>query len=349
MGRSLSSSLLEEGVEVFGFDKGDGLSLLETYIKEASYIYHLAGVNRPERKEEFREGNVIFTKTLVDLTKKNNPNAVIVYASSIQAELDNDYGRSKLEAERILGESGLSIRIYRLSNVFGPGCRPNYNSVVATFCDNLSLGKPCFIRDRDYVVPFQYVEDVCGYFKSELGEKKEIKSFRYVYPIYECSLGHLYELLTRFKSEIEGENHLPLIGNGFELKLFKTLCFYLRDATLPYNKAKDERGYFEEIYKDKRYGQISINMAYPHIEKGGHYHTRKKEIFLTCIGNCLIKQTHIETGDTIMDEVSGDKPKRVNIIPYYSHTIENLGDIPSYTLMWISEIYDKDNPDTIRK
>ena len=340
------------GHEVFKYDLGSTIEELKDYISKADFVIHLAGINRPLTVEEFYEGNTNFTKQLVDLVKKiRGKELPIIMSSSTQAALDNDYGKSKKMGEDYLLNSGLPVYVYRLANVFGKWCRPNYNSAAATFCYNIAHGLEISIRDREYVVHYNYVDDIADEFLRVLScdcksGSKEILSVK---PVYDCSLGHLADLLYYFKAEIESERHLPLIHGEFELKLFKTFCDYLSDEGYSFNFAADARGSFEELYKSKKWGQISDNVAFPGITKGGHYHKYKKEIFYTVIGKSEIKQRNIDNDDVVVDVVSGDNPHPVKILTGYTHQITNIGDVDTHTIMWISEIYNPDTHDTYRE
>lgn len=336
---------------VFKYDIDSSLDELKEYISKCDAIIHLAGINRPLTTEEFYDGNTNFTKKLVDLVKEKHRDIPIIFSSSIQAELDNDYGKSKRMAEEYLLSSGLTTYVYRLANVFGKWCRPNYNSASATFSYNIAHNLPISVRDPNYVVSYNYVTDIVNEFIDVIEAKKEAltKDINYIEPTYECSLGRLSELLYYFKSKVESDEHLPTINNEFEYKLFVSFLDYLSDEGYSFNYASDSRGYFEEHYKSKKWGQISINMAYPGIEKGGHYHTYKEEIFYTVIGECVINQRNIKNNERL-SELSGETHNhQVSIHPYYTHAIKNIGNINSLTLMWISEVYSEDTPDTFRE
>ena len=351
IGKHLCLKLKRCGFTVFSFDLDKNDEDLRNYISQSDFIVHLAGINRPLTKEEFYDGNTNFTKKVVDLVKQSHRNIPIIMSSSIQASLDNDYGKSKKMGEDYLLSSGLPVYIYRLNNVFGKWCRPNYNSACATFCYNIAHNLPIEIRDREYVVHYNYIDDIVDEFIKVISLDKHLgsKVILSVNPIFDCSLGKLADLLYYFKGEIESDRHLPLLHNEFELKLFKTFCDYLSDDGYTFNYAKDERGSFEEIYKSKKWGQISENIAYPGIIKGGHYHTYKKEIFYTVIGQSEIKQRNIDNNDLVIDIVDGNNPHPVNIIPRYTHQIKNIGKLTTHTIMWISEIYNPDTADTYKE
>ena len=351
IGKHMCLHLKRHGFSVLSYDLDSKESDLVNYISQADFIVHLAGVNRPMTNEEFYDGNANFTKKLVDLVKQSKKKIPIIMSSSIQASLDNDYGKSKKMGEDYLLGSGLPVYVYRLANVFGKWCRPNYNSAAATFCYNIAHNLSIQIRDREYVVHYNYVEDIVNEFINVINKKehKGSEDILYVNPTYDCSLGKLADLLYYFKGEIESDRHLPLIHNEFELKLFKTFCDYLSDEGHSFNYAEDNRGSFEELYKSKKYGQISDNVAFPGITKGGHYHTYKKEIFYTVVGQSEIKQRNIKTNETIVDVVNGKHPNPVAIRVGYTHQIKNIGKENTHTIMWISVIYNPETHDTYRE
>lgn len=354
LGKHTCLWLRRKGYEVFEFDLGSTEEELNEYVSKADFIIHLAGINRPLKPEEFYDGNANFTKHLIDKILEKGRKTPLIFSSSIQAALDNDYGKSKKQAEDFLFGSGLPVYVYRLANVYGKWCRPNYNSAAATFCYNIAHGLPIEIRDRNYVVHYNFVEDIVFEFLkvvdsyvegASIEPKKEVL---YVNPTDDCSLGRLADLLYGYKEAIESKRHLPALKGGFELKLFKTFCDYLSDEGYAFNYAKDDRGYFEEIYKSEKWGQISINMAYPGITKGGHYHTYKKEIFYPVVGSTVIRQRNIKTNEMLVDKVDENNSRPVDIIPEYTHEISNVGDKESLTVMWISKIYDPNTHDTYR-
>ena len=351
IGKHTSLKLERLGHEVFKYDINSTEEELNQFILNADFIIHLAGINRPLTIEEFYDGNANLTKKIVDLVLKNNKNTPIIFSSSIQATLDNDYGKSKKMGEEFLLNSTLPVYVYRLANVFGKWCRPNYNSAAATFCYNIAHNLEIQIRDRNYVVHYNYIDDIVDEFIKIISLNKHdgSKEILYVNPTHDCSLGRLADLLYYFKNEIESDRHLPLIHNEFELKLFKTFCDYLSDEGYTFNFAEDSRGSFEELYKSKKYGQISDNVSFPGIVKGGHYHKYKKEIFYTVIGECEIKQRNIETNEMLVDIVNGDNPNPIDIKVGYTHSIKNIGKNNSHTIMWISEIYNPETHDTYRE
>ena len=350
IGKHLVLHLSRRGHEVFEFDKDNTDKELEKYVNCADFVVHLAGINRPLTTEEFYDGNTNFTKKLVDLIKASKRNIPVIFSSSTQAALDNDYSKSKKMAEDYLLSSGLPVYVYRLCNAFGKWCRPNYNSACATFCYNIAHDLDIFVRDPNYIVTFNY-DDIVSEFINVVESSKHngSKDILSVQPIYECSLGKLSDLLYYFKKEIESERHIPIIHDEFELKLFKTFCDYLSDEGYSFNFAEDNRGSFEELYKSKKWGQISDNVSFPGITKGGHYHKYKKEIFYTVIGECEIIQRKIGDDKSEVAKVSGDKPNPIEIKVGYTHQITNIGKSNSHTLMWISEIYNPETHDTYRE
>ena len=351
IGKHMSKALEDAGHIVLPFDISNTNEELINNIKECNYIIHLAGINRPLTNEEFYNGNTNFTIKLVEYIKTYNKDVPIIMSSSTQASLDNDYGKSKKQAEDYLFNSNLHVYIYRLANVFGKWCRANYNSACATFCYNIAHNLDISIRDPNYIVHYNYIDDIVSTFLEHISNDDILgsKDILSISPIYDCSLGHLADLLYSFKAIVESDIHLPLLHNEFEYKLFVTFLDYLKDDNYLYNSSSDNRGLFTELYKSNKYGQISINITYPGITKGGHYHTYKKEMFYTVIGESLIRQRNIKNNDYIENKVSGDNPERINIIPGYTHDIKNIGNNNSYTLMWISEIYNPDTHDTYRE
>ena len=349
IGKNLSFWLSRLGYEILPLDK-DNFSELPFLVTQADFIIHLAGVNRPLTKAEFYGGNYDLTKQLVDLIKQNKKAIPIILSSSIQADLDTDYGKSKKMAEDYLLSSGLPVYIYRLANVFGKWCRPNYNSVVATFCYNIAHNLPIEIRDPNYVIHFNYVDDVCKEFIRVLSEHIPSSSeLFFVQPTYDCSLGHLADLLYYFKKSIESPYHLPDIHNEFELKLFETFCDYFSEEGHSFNFVEDSRGSFKEIFKSSKYGQISINESFPGVIKGDHYHTYKQEVFMTVLGKCKTRIRKIDSNQ-IAEYVSTDQEsRRINIMPGYTHDITNIGDSNSKVAIWISEIFSEKTSDTYRE
>ena len=348
IGRHIVKALEKNNV-IFEYDIDNSLEDLNNYILQADFVIHLAGINRPKNTNEFYEGNTNFTKLLVDLILKNKRfDLPIIMSSSIQATLDNDYGKSKLEAEEYIINSKLPNYIFRLNNVFGKWCRPNYNNVFATFSYNISHGLDILINNPNNIVTFNYIDDVVLEFSRILSLKEHNHTDKrfYVEPSYKISVNNLAKLIRYFDNCVKSDIHLPLIKNDFEYKAFKTYLYYLNDNKYPLNYFEDNRGSFEELYKDELYGQISENVINENITKGGHYHTYKKEIFYVVLGKCKIVQENIYNNDIIDNIVDGKDLKKVDILPYYSHSISNIGENKSHVFMWINKIYNEESSDT---
>lgn len=350
IGKHMTKALIKESYDVLGYDINNTEDELKAFVKEADFVVHLAGINRPLNVEEFYDGNTNFTKKLVDFLKISGKNIPILMSSSIQAELDNDYGKSKKMGEDYLFASGLTVYVFRLANVFGKWCRPNYNSAAATFMYNIANDFPIEIRDPNYVVHYNYIDDIVNTFIECIkGNIKPSNKILSVSPVHDCSLGKLASLLKGFKTSVESDEHLPTIHSPFELKLFISFLDYLKDDSYSYNYSEDQRGWFEEVYKNKKYGQISVNFAYPGILKGGHYHTYKNEIFMTVEGDCLTRLRKLGTNRILEYLQEGSKSIKIPISPNYTHDIRNIGKVNSKTLMWISEVYSDETADTFRE
>lgn len=351
IGRHVVDVLKSRGHEVFEYDINSSNDDLREYVNNCESIIHLAGSNRPKNNSDFYSNNYDLTKSIVDYILACGIKRPILFVSSIHADSKTDYGVSKKMAEEYLFSSGLPIIIYRLTNVFGPGCRPYYNSVVATFCENVSNDLPLSINDPHKVIDFVFVDDVAKQFVFDIENGKFANSrvFYSVSPSYKCTINKLASLLRYFKCSILSDCHLPFISNEFEFKLFLTFCSYFTEKSKGLNFKSDDRGYFKEIFKSSKLGQISVNYTLPGISKGGHYHTYKREIFYTILGNTKITQRNIYTGKIFDNYSRGGQNEFVEIDPYFLHTMSNVGDSPSYTLIWISEVYDPDNPDTFTK
>ncbi len=353
IGRNLSLWLKSSGHTVIGFDAADNEATLVNALKEVDFIVHLAGINRPLNKQEFYDGNTNFTKKLVDLIKQSNRKIPLIYSSSIQAELDNDYGKSKKMAEDYLlsfqKESKNLVYVYRLSNVFGKWCRPNYNSALATFCYNIANDLPIEVRDPNYVVHYVYIDDICKewLFLIEGKITKDSRVLQEVLPIYDVSLGMLSDMLNAFKNSRTNMN-APSTKNEFEKKLYATYLSYLpeNNFSYPLNMHVDSRGSFTEFLRTPENGQVSVNIANPGITKGNHYHHTKNEKFLTVSGECLIRFRKVDSKEVIEYKVSGEKLEVIDIPPGYTHSITNIGKTNSVTIMWSNEQFDPNNPDT---
>jgi len=353
IGKNLCLELKNKGFEVLPFDLDKTKENLKRFLDVADYIIHLAGINRPMSKEEFYDGNANFTLRLIELLKASNRIIPIIFSSSTQAELDNDYGKSKRMAEDCLfsfmEETGNPVRIYRLTNVFGKWCKPNYNSVVATFCHSIANNLPIEIRDENYEVKLVYVDDVVKEFIKRLNEPQTGRNrvLEEVYPMEVISLGRLAKKINEFKLTRD-TFYTPKIESDFDHKLYATFLSYysIDDFAYDLKMNVDARGSFTEVLKTVNDGQVSVNISKPGITKGNHYHHTKNEKFIVVSGECEIKFRKIGTKEIFTYKVNESKIQVVDIPPGYTHSIKNVGEDDSVTIMWASEVFDKDNPDT---
>ncbi len=357
VGKNLAAQLENCGYEnIMKYDIRDTDEQLETYAKKAAFVYHLAGVNRPDNKNEFYTGNRDLTSKLLDILEKNNSKAPVLLTSSIQAQLDNDYGKSKREAENIMHnysqKTGTHVYVYRLPGVFGKWCRPSYNSVVATFCHNIAHNIPIEISDENYSLPLVYIDDVVNTFigamEHNIEKTAQINEFEELScPVYTVTLGQIASLVNSFKLSRSNLN-LPNMGDDFSKKLYSTYLSYLpeNEFSYPLKMNCDERGSFTELFRTQNSGQVSVNVAKPNIVKGNHWHNTKNEKFIVVKGSAVIRFRKIGTKEIIEYRVSDKKLEVIDIPTGYSHNIENLGDDDLITVMWANEPFDAQNPDT---
>lgn len=338
--------------DVFEFDINTDATLLDNYAKEVDFVFHLAGVNRPKDEKEFMEGNYGFTTTLLNALKKYGNKAPVLITSSTQASLDNPYGRSKKEAENIIfnycKETGTREIVYRLPNVFGKWCKPNYNSAIATFCNNIATGLPIKINDPSVIMSLVYIDDVVEEFIQALtGNENKIGEFCSIPTVHTVTLGKIAELIEGFKRSRE-DLTVPNMSNEFEKKLYSTYLSYLPkdEFSYPLNMHIDNRGSFTEFIRTPDRGQVSVNISYPGITKGNHWHHTKNEKFLVVKGKGLIQFRKIGTDEIIDYHVSGDKLEAVDIPTGYTHNIINEGEEDMVTIMWVNEAFDSEHPDT---
>ncbi|WP_314065859.1 capsular polysaccharide biosynthesis protein CapF [uncultured Vagococcus sp.] len=325
---------------------------LEKYCSQADFIYHLAGVNRPENIVEFQEGNVDFTDKMLGYLKTYKNEAPIVLSSSIQAELDNPYGVSKKMGEELLfsfGESnGSKVIVYRFPNVFGKWCRPNYNSAIATFCYNISHGKDIQVNDSNVIMNLVYIDDVVSELINGL-DGKEFSNGKYcsVNVVYTQKLGWIADTIKSF-SESRINKVIPNMGDDLTKKLYSTYLSYLDEKDFSYllKMNVDDRGSFTEFIKTKDAGQVSINISKPGIVKGQHWHHTKNEKFLVVSGQGVIRFRKIGSDEVIEYFVSGEKLEVVDVPVGYTHNIENNSEKEMVTVMWANEPFDPENPDT---
>ncbi len=353
VGKNLIAELKNQGFnDILEYDVDADPALLENYTRDCEFVFHLAGVNRPENQEDFMKGNFGFTSVLLENLKKNDNKAPILISSSIQAALDNAYGQSKKAGEDLIRnygmENGVKTFIYRLPNVFGKWCRPNYNSAVATFCNNIANDLPIQINDPNVMMNLVYIDDVVVSFIDKLKNGTfNDRGFESITPIHEIKLGEIVNLLNSFK-ESRIDLLLPDLGDSFTKKLYSTYLSYLPTDKFSYllKMNVDNRGSFTEFIKSVDRGQVSVNISKPGITKGNHWHHTKNEKFLVVSGRGVIRFRKIDSDEVIDYYVTGDKLEVVDIPVGYTHNIENIGDSDMVTVMWCNEMFDKDKPDT---
>lgn len=343
---------LTSDLTLFEYDTDTDPALLDGYCKEADFVFHLAGVNRPKDQSEFMEGNFGFTSVLLDTLKKQGNKCPVMLASSIQAELDNPYGISKKAGENLLfeygHETGAEVLIYRFPNVFGKWCRPNYNSAVATFCYNIAHNLPIQVNDRNAQMTLVYIDDVVKELISALeGNPHKEGDFCKVPIEYRITLGEIVDLIHSFK-ESRNDLQVPDLSDAFTKKLYSTYLSYLPEDQFSYQLKMnvDERGSFTEFLKSPDRGQVSINISKPGIKKGQHWHHTKNEKFLVVRGKGVIRFRKMDEEKVYEYFVSGDKLEVVDIPVGYTHNIENLGETDMVTVMWVNEVFDPERPDT---
>lgn len=356
IGENLIVRLQElDNVAIKSFDKEDSIDSLKKLLLESDFIFHLAGVNRPKNVEEFEKVNVGLTKTLIKLLEEMDKKIPIVITSSIQAELDNPYGKSKKRAEdeliKYCNKNSVPVYIYRLHNVFGKWSRPNYNSVVSTFCYNISHNLDIIISDPKKELELVYIDDVIDEFVSLL-DKEEKDFHKYYYNIkrtFRVTLGELADKLYKIK-DVRKTLIIPDLSDDFMKSLHATYLSYLDKDDFSYemDSKEDNRGDFTELIKSKSFGQVSISRSGKGVIRGNHYHNTKNEKFCVIQGKAVIKLRNILDDKIIPYYVSDKKIEIVDIPPGYTHSIENLteGDGEMILLIWANEIFDPENPDT---
>jgi UDP-2-acetamido-2,6-beta-L-arabino-hexul-4-ose reductase len=354
VGKNLVQTLLRRsGVEVFEYDVGmPDRGFLEA-LGQADAVVHLAGVNRPQAAEEFETGNAGSTRQLCERLMALGRAPQILFASSIQAELDNPYGISKRRAEEALRRfseaTGARVTVYRWPNLFGKWCRPNYNSVVATFCHNIARGLPVLISDSGKEIELAYIDDVVAAIVGELENTEGAECFRFaqVQPTYRVTLGALAESIRAFR-ESRSTLLLADFGDRFTRCLYATYLSYLPEAEFSYSLdiKRDSRGELAEFLKSPFGGQIFVSRTRPGVTRGNHFHHTKVEKFLVLEGEAVIRFRHIVTDELLTYPVTGKEFRVVDIPPGYTHSIENVGAGEMVVLFWVSEVFDPKAPDT---
>lgn len=353
VGKNLIAELNNRGYkDVYRFDIDTDEALLNEYTRDCEFVFHLAGVNRPKDEKEFMEGHFGFTSKLLDNLQKNNNKCGILITSSIQAEKDNPYGNSKRAGEELLlkysKENNIEVYIYRLPNLFGKWSKPNYNTVVATYCYNISRNLDIQINNPDVELTLCYIDDVLDEFIRAL-HKNPNKRDTYCYvPInYKIKLDKLATKIREFK---ESRKNLTIANMEDELskKLYSTYLSFLPENEFAYDLKMncDDRGSFTEFIRTSERGQVSVNISRPGIVKGNHWHNTKNEKFLVVSGDGLIRFRKIDSDEIIEYRVSGKKLQVVDIPIGYTHSISNIGDTDMVTVMWANEVFDSKRPDT---
>ncbi len=353
VGKNLIVSLLRnEDVDILSYSRESTFDELKALISQTDFIFHLAGINRPKCESEFDVGNTDLTATICELIRTENRNIPIVYTSSIQAEQDNPYGRSKLKAETHLmslhNDKNNEVYIYRLPNIFGKWCKPNYNSVVATFCHNIANGLPIEVHNPNADLNLVHIGSVITSFLDVMARRPKNRIQVAVEPIYQITLGELAEKLQNYKKSRE-TLITEEVGGGFNRVLYATYISYISPSDFNYSLTKNEdpRGVFVEMLKTKKSGQFSFFTAHPGITRGGHYHHCKTEKFLVIKGTARFGFRHIVTNEVCEILTNGDTPEVVETVPGWSHDVTNIGDDELVVMLWANENFDIKAPDTV--
>lgn len=357
--------------DIYEYDVDTAPQLLDEYCAKADFVFNLAGVNRPKDQSEYMAGNFGFASTLLDTLKKYGNNCPVMLSSSIQATLigrygESDYGKSKLAGEELFFEYGketnAKVLVYRFPNLFGKWCRPNYNSAVATFCNNIANDLPIQVNDRNTELELLYIDDLVEEFLDALEGKEHYCNYegldavaseegRYCYvPVtHKVTLGEIVDLLESFKKQPKSLVMPEIPNNSFAKKLYSTYLSYLpkEETIFPLKMNVDDRGSFTELLKTEKCGQFSVNISKPGITKGEHWHNSKWEFFIVVSGHGLIQERKIGTDEVIEFEVSGENIQAIHMLPGYTHNIINLSETENLvTVMWANEQFDPEHPDT---
>ena len=356
---------------VYEYDLQNTQDDLETYCKDADFVFHLAGVNRPQTQEEFMQGNFGFSSTLLQTLERYNNRCPVMLSSSIQASLigryaNGEYGKSKKAGEDVFFEyaekNGVQVCVYRFPNLFGKWCRPNYNSAVATFCYNVAHDLPITVNDRAIELELLYIDDLvdemllllegnghrCEY-DGLIPKETATGKYYFVPTTHKVTLGEIADLLYTFRGQSETLVVPESPKGSFAKKLYSTYLSYLPKEKVAFDLKMnvDARGSFTELLKTEKCGQVSINISKPGITKGQHWHHTKWEFFIVVAGKGLIQQRKIGTNEVLNFEVSGDKIQAVHMLPGYTHNIINLSDTENLvTVMWANEQFEPNHPDT---
>ena len=357
--------------EVYEYDIDSTINELEEYCENADFVFNLAGVNRPKDQTEFMQGNFGFASTLLQTLEKHNNTCSVMLSSSIQATLigryaEGEYGKSKKAGEELFFDyakkTGAKVLVYRFPNLFGKWCRPNYNSAVATFCNNIANDLPITVNDRNIELELLYIDDLVEQMIACLEDKQLYCDYDELNPIektdgkycfcpitHKVTLGEIVDLLQEFSNQSKTLVIPEIEKNSFAKKLYSTYLSYLPKEKVAFDLKmnEDERGSFTELLKTEKCGQVSVNVSNPGITKGEHWHNTKWEFFIVVSGHGLIEQRKIGSDEILSFEVSGDKIEAVHMLPGYTHNIINLSNTEKLiTVMWANEQFDKDKPDT---
>lgn len=357
--------------EVYEYDIDSTPEELDRWCKDCDFVFNLAGVNRPQKQEEFMQGNFGFASTLLDTLKKHGNKCPVMLSSSIQATLigrygESDYGKSKLAGEELFfdyaKETGAKVLVYRFPNLFGKWCRPNYNSVVATFCNNIANDLPIQVNDRSVVLEMLYIDDLVDEMIAALKGKEHHCEFDGVEAVlkadgrycavpmtHKVTLGEIVDLLHSFAAQPSTLVVPEIPFNSFAKKLYSTYLSYLpkEKTAFPLKMNIDDRGSFTELLRSEKCGQVSVNISKPGITKGQHWHNTKWEFFIVVSGHGLVQQRKVGTDEVVEFEVSGDKIQAVHALPGYTHNIINLSETENLvTVIWANEAFDPNKPDT---
>jgi len=352
IGKNLVIRLNELGIKTESYNRENSIQDLPALFKKTDFIVHLAGENRPVDDKDFDVVNTGLTMSICDALRSSGENTPIILASSTQAEIENAYGKSKLNAEAAVKtleiDTGCPVHVYRLPGVFGKWCKPHYNSVVATFCHNISHNLPIQVNNPDFELSLVYIDDVVEEFVKIIQGAKDDKKELSVQPEYKIKLGDLSDQIKIFR---ESRDSLisERVGDGLIRKLYSTYVSYLSTEQFAYSIPSygDERGMFAEMLKTKDSGQFSFFTAKPGVTRGGHYHHSKTEKFLVIQGEAKFGFRHIVSNETHEIATSANKLKIVETVPGWSHDITNIGTEEMVVMLWANEIFDPDNPDTI--
>ena len=357
--------------EIFEYDIDSTAEELDRYCREAEFVFNLAGVNRPQNTEEFMAGNFGFASTLLDTLEKHGNKCPVMLSSSIQATLagrfgDSEYGRSKRAGEELFfnysERTGARVLVYRFPNLFGKWCRPNYNSAVATFCNNIANDLPITVNDRSTQLELLYIDDLVDEMIGALKGEEHHCEFEGIETIlcndgkycavpttHKITLGEIVDLLESFKAQPQTLVVPEIPYNSFAKKLYSTYLSYLPKEKVSFELKMncDARGSFTELLRSEKCGQVSVNISKPGITKGEHWHNTKWEFFIVVSGHGLIQQRRVGSDEVLNFEVSGEKIEAVHMLPGYTHNIINLSDTEDLvTVMWANEAFDPSKPDT---